>query len=301
MQGNEVTVPESLNQSAIQNMQPMSFSEILDGMFSLYRKHFNLFFRMVVVYFFIVYILDKITLYIIYGSLSTGSMGLMFIPLTATTLIVILVVAALSYASAEIFVGRTITVGAAYQHALQKFMSLFACYMIYIIVCALLGVTCIGLPFSIYLIVRWSQYSLPILIEDNTAMNAFKRSGELVKNMWWRVCGILLAMILIQQMIQSILSQSFNIVFFLLTGISSAQDSGMLDTLQRMFLPTPLNIGWSLYAIQSFVTTAIVAITLPIITIGSTLLYFDLRIRKDAYDLEMQATQHGVESNSQSQ
>ena len=300
MQENEISVPDNQQQTETHSLKAMSFSEILDGMFSLYRKHFNLFFRMVVVYFFIVYVLDKITLYIIYGSLSTGNMALMFIPLTATTLIAILVVGALSYASAEVFLGRTITVGTAYQHAMQKFMPLFACYMIYIIVCALLGVTCIGLPFSIYLLVRWSQYSLPILIEDNTTMNALKRSGELVKNTWWRVCGIMLAMIIIQQMIQSILSQSFNIVFFLLTGISNSQDSGMLDTLQRMFLPNPLNIGWTLYAIQSFVTTAIVAITLPIITIGSTLLYFDLRIRKDAYDLEMQATQHGVESNNQS-
>ena len=92
-------------------------------------------------------------------------------------------------------------------------------------------------------------------------------------------------------MIQSILSNSFSIVFFLLTGISDTQDAGFLEMIRQMFLPTPADIGWGLYLIRSLVTIAIEAITIPISVIGSTLLYFDLRVRKEAYDLEMQATQ----------
>lgn len=294
MQGNDISVPESINQSQTQTMHPMSFSEILDGMFSLYRKHFNLFFRIVVIYFFIAYALDKVSMLIILERLSEGSIGMLFFTLIVTTLIAVLVVSALSYASAEIFLGRNITAGDAYQQAIGKYLPMLACYLLYIIVCTVLGITCIGLPFAVYLGVRWGLYSLPILIEDNTAVNALRRSGALVKNTWWRVFGIMLAMFLIYQMIQSILTNSFGIVFFLVTGVREAQDPGILETFQRIFMPSPIDIGWSLYMIRSFVTTAIVAITLPIITIGSTLLYFDLRIRKEAYDLEMQATQQEV-------
>ena len=42
--------------------------------------------------------------------------------------------------------------------------------------------------------------------------------------------------------------------------------------------------------IRRLVTLSIGFITMPIGPIGSTLLYFDLRIRKEAFDLEMRVT-----------
>lgn len=301
MQGNEMLMPEGPNGSSTEHMQPMSFSQILDGMFSIYRNHFSLFFRITVVYFFIYYAIDKVTMLLIADSLSSGSVGAMFFTLTATTLLAILVGGALAYTSAQVFLGKSITAGDAYQMAVQKYFPLFVCYLFYIFICTILGVTCIGLPFSIYLMVRWGQYSLPILIEDKPVMGALRRSSELVRGVWWRVCGIMLAIIVIYFMIQSILINSFGIVFFLLTGMSASQASGILETIQRVFMPTPLDIGWQLYLLRSFVTIAIEAITLPILTIGSTLLYFDLRIRKDAYDLEVQATQQDAETSNHTQ
>lgn len=294
MQGNDISVPESINQSPTQTMHPMSFSEILDGMFSYYRKHFSLFFRIVIIYFFIAYALDKVTMLMILERLSEGSIGALFFTVIITTLLAVLVASALSYASAQIFLGRNISASDAYQQAIGKYLPMLACYILYIIVCTVLAITCIGLPFAVYLGVLWGLYSLPILIEDNAAVKALRRSGELVKNTWWRVFGIMLALFIIYQMIQSILTNSFGIVFFLVTGVREVQDPNFLETLRRIFIPSPIDIGWSLYMIRSFVTTAIVAITLPIITIGSTLLYFDLRIRKEAYDLELQATQPQV-------
>lgn len=291
MQENEISVPENHQQTETHALQAMSFSEILDGMFSLYRKHFPLFFRIVIVYFILSYVLDKITMFFLYGSLTGENIPALFVMIFVSSLITILVSGALSYASAEVVLGRTITTNAAYQHTLSKYFPLLVCYIICMVACVGLFATCIGIPFSVFLFIRWSVYSLPILIEDHSALGALRRSGELVKNMWWRVFGIVLAMLLIYLMIQSILSNSFGIVFFLLTDISGLQDLGILETFMKVFAPTPDVIGWGLYFIRSFITTAIEAITIPIITIGSTLLYFDLRVRKEAYDLEMQATQ----------
>lgn len=291
MQENEISVPENHQQTETHSLQAMSFSEILDGMFSLYRKHFPLFFRIVVVYFILSYVLDKITMFFLYGSLTGENIPALFVMIFVSSLITILVSGALSYASAEVVLGRTITTNAAYQHTLSKYFPLLVCYIIYLFVCTGLAITCIGIPFSVFLLIRWGVYSLPILIENHSALGALRRSGELVKTMWWRVFGIVLAMLLIYLMIQSILSNSFGIVFFLLTDISGLQDLGILETIMKVFAPTPDVIGWGLYFIRSLVTTAIEAITIPIITIGSTLLYFDLRVRKEAYDLEMQATQ----------
>lgn len=294
MQENEISVPDNPQQTETHSLQAMSFSEILDGMFSLYRKHFVLFFRIVVVYFILSYALDKITMFFLFGSLTDQNIPALFVMIFVATLITILVSSTLSYASAEVVLGRTITTNAAYQHTLSKYFPLLVCYIICIFVCTGLAITCIGIPFSVFLFIRWGVYSLPILIEDHSALGALRRSGELVKTMWWRVFGIVLAMMLIYIMIQSILSNSFGLVFYLFTGVSDSQGAGIFEMIRQVFFPTPIDIGWGSYFIRSFVTTAIEAITIPIIAIGSTLLYFDLRVRKEAYDLEMQATQQQV-------
>ena len=293
MQENEISVPDNPQQSETHFLQAMSFSEILDGMFSIYRKHFALFFRIVLIYFLLSYVLNIITLFFLHdGSLYGGeNFTELIITFSVTSLITILVSGVLYYASAEILLGRTITANAAYNHTLSKYFPLLVCNIVSFSVCMGLVFTCIGIPFSIFFLVRWSVYPLPILIEDNTTLGALRRSGELVKNSWWRVCGIVLAMILIYLMIQAILSNSFGIVFFLLTGMSDSQGMGTLEMFEQMFFPVPSDIGWGLYLIRSLVTKAIEAITIPIITIGTTLLYFDLRVRKEAYDLEMQVTQ----------
>lgn len=295
MQENEISVQDNPQQTETHSLQAMSFSEILDGMFSIYRQHFALFFRIVLVYFLLSYVFDTITLYFLQGNLYGGQdFTELIVAASVTALITILVSGALYYASSEIILGRTITTNAAYKHTLSKYFPLLVCYIVYIFVCTGLAFTCIGIPFSIFLLVRWSVYPLPILIEDKSTMGALRRSGELVKNSWWRVCGIVFAMLLIYLMIQSILSNSFGIVFWLLTGISDSQDAEILEVIKQVFIPTPIDIGWGLYLIRSIVTKAIEAITIPIITIGTTLLYFDLRVRKEAYDLEMQATQQQV-------
>ncbi len=303
MQENEISVPDNPQQTETHSLQAMSFSEILDGIFSLYRKHFALFFRIIAIYFILTYVYDKIMMYFLYdklfmysqyGSPSGESMTPLITMSLGLYLIILLVNGVISYASAEVLLGRTITPSAAYKHTLSKYISLLACAIIYLVACTGLALTCIGIPFSVFLFVRWSVSGLPILIEDNSAMRALRRSGELVKNMWWRVFGISLAIILIYYMIATILSNSIGIVFFLFTGIGETQDAGILETIKLMFFPSPVDIGWIPYLIRSLVTTAIQAITMPIGTIGITLLYFDLRVRKEAYDLEMQAAQQQV-------
>lgn len=303
MQENEISVSDNPQQTETHSLQAMSFSEILDGMFSLYRKHFALFFRIIAVYFILIYVYDKITMYFLYdklflyspyGSTPGESMTLLITMSLGLYLIILLVSGAISYASAEVLLGRTITPSAAYKHTLSKYLPLLACFIIIYVACTGLALTCIGIPFSVFLFVRWSVSGLPILIEENSVMRALRRSGELVKNMWWRVFGITLAIILIYYMIVAILSNSIGIVFLLFTETSETQDAGTLETIMRTFFPSPAQIGWIPYLIRSLITTAIQALAMPILTIGTTLLYFDLRVRKEAYDLEIQATQQQV-------
>ena len=292
MQEHNNLATENSNQATDRpiQLQPMSFTDILDGMFTLYRNHFRLFLEIVLVYFVLEYVIDKVIMFFTIEYPYEESISVLILPLLINTLLAILIIGALCYASAQVFLGRNITAKDALKQTLQRFLPFLGTNIIYTLVVSVLFITCIGIPFAIYLSVRWGLYSLPVLFEETRIMTSLRRSTELVKGTWWRVCGIMLALFLIHQMIQSILGNSFGIIFFFITGVEGVADGNPLDAILRFLFPTPLNIGWLMYMIRSFVMLSITALAMPIAAIGSTLLYFDLRIRKEAYDIEMRAT-----------
>ena len=272
-------------------LQPMGFTDILDGMFSLYRNHFRLFLTIAVVYLVLSFSVDQISVFLLETDATTvaGLVILLFTVLMSFALSTF-VVAGVTYASAQVYLGREITPGAALQQAWQRFWTYLGSFILWSLVVGGLTITIIGIPFAIYFSVRWGLYSLPVLFEGTTARNALRRSTELVKRTWGRVFGIMLAIFLIYFMINFILEASSG---FLLTwmGLTEAEEpTGLLNTLRQLFLPTPSKIGWFSYVVRRLVSLSISALTMPISIIGSTLLYFDLRIRKEAYDLEMQVT-----------
>ena len=271
-------------------LQPMGFTDILDGMFSFYRSHFQLFLTIAVVYLVVSFGMDPIV-FLVETNVTTGAglVILLFTIFLINVAVSVFVFAGLAYASAHVYLGGGITPGAALQRAWQRFWTYLGSLILWSLVVGGLTITIIGIPFGIYFSVRWGLYSLPVLFEGTTARNALRRSTELVKGTWWRVFGIMLAVSLISFMINFILEVSSG---FLLTwmGAEAEAPTGLLDTLRQLFLPTPSEIGWFSYTIRRLVSLSITALTMPIGVIGSTLLYFDLRIRKEAYDLEMQVT-----------
>ena len=273
------------------HLQPMDFTDILDGMFTFYRSHFRLFITIGVVYLVLSFGVDLISVFLLETDATMGT-GLVILVFTILFSVVVstFVVAGLAYASAHVYLGREIIPGAAWQQAWQRFWTYLGSLILWSLVVGGLTITIIGIPFAIYFSVRWGLYSLPVMLEGTTARNALRRSTELVKGTWWRVFGIMLAISLISFMIYFILEASSS---FLLTwmGLTEAEEpTGLLDTLRQLFVPTPSEIGWFSYTIRRLVSLIIATCTMPISIIGSTLLYFDLRIRKEAYDIEMQVT-----------
>ena len=271
-------------------LQPMGFADILDGMFSLYRNHLRLLLTIAAVYLVLEFGIDLVSVSIMMGSGSGTSVAVMVFSLIVTSLISVFVTAGLAYASAHIYLEREIPPRAALQRAGQRFWTYLGSVVLWSVAVVGLFVTIIGIPFSIYFSVRWGLYTLPVLFEGTTARSALRRSTELVKGTWWRVFGITLSISLISFMIFFILEASAGILLSWI-GIAEAEEpTGLLDTLRQLFIPTPLEIGWFSYIIRRLVSLGIATLTMPIGVIGSTLLYFDLRIRKEAYDIEMRVT-----------
>ncbi|MDE0084509.1 MAG: hypothetical protein OXU23_02280 [Candidatus Poribacteria bacterium] len=292
MQEQTDLAPENNSQTAIPAMQPMSFTDILDGMFTLYRSHFRLFMGIAVVYLVVGFCMNQIYMYLTIEGGMQYSLTIFFGYFLGVFLLSLSVGGSLIYASAHAFLKRDITSGDALKQTLQRFLSLFGSAFLWILTVFGLFITIIGIPFSIYFGVRWGLYSLPVLFEKTSATKALKRSTELVKGTWGRVFGIMLAIFLITVMIGFILQTSFWAIFNSIAGPTVAEEAAaeptFLETILLFFAPTPKDIGWAAYTVRNFFTLCISTLLMPIGSVGSALLYFDMRIRKEAYDLEMQ-------------
>ncbi|MCG9133321.1 hypothetical protein J5I95_16730 [Candidatus Poribacteria bacterium] len=299
---------ENTTEIATTALQPMSFVDILDGMFSLYRSHFRLFFGIIAVYLVFGFVLDHVAMYALMGSSPIASLMISILTSIVSYLISLLVAAGLIYASVQVYLGRDITSQAALKQGWRRFLPFLGssilwgvvvgAFLFLPIISVLIGtllsihwslnllIVVVCVPFAIYFSVRLGLYTLPVLLEETTAVNALRRSTELVKGTWWRVFGIMLAISVIVFMIVFILLTSF-IVLVMVTG---AEDATLLETLTRLFVSTPDVTGWLLYSGRTLIILTIAGLIMPISTIGSVLLYFDLRIRKEALDIEMQVT-----------
>ena len=220
---NDLVQSDDNNETTSTPLQPMSFVDILDGMFSLYRDHFRLFLGIVAIYIVIGFGLNLISVSVVTGVAPVTGIVIVVFTVVGSFIVSFLVVAGLAYASALVYLARDITAQDALQQAWRRFFSLLGGAILWGLVVGGLSITIIGIPFAIYFSVRWGLYTLPVLFEGTTARNALRRSTELVRGTWWRVFGIMLAVSVIAFMISFILEVSFG---FILTLIGVAEIEG---------------------------------------------------------------------------
>ena len=282
---NEVTTRTSL--------QPMGFTEILDIIFSLYQNHFQLILSICTVYFVLTLGMNLLTGISIFFFESSGIQGraiaIDLVDVGITIVVALFSVGALLFAGAQAFLGKQISASAAFGQVTRRFGSYLGSSLLLGLIVGLLAITIIGIPFAIYFATRWGFYAQAVLIEESSATNALKRSRELVKGAWWRVFGIMLAIFLLAFMIQAVLQFSLLFVFGFTGEISG--EGGLLEMFRRMFSPelTAWD-GLAAYVIQSFINDVVNSLMLPLTPVGITLLYFDQRIRKEGFDIEVHAT-----------
>jgi hypothetical protein len=129
-----------------------------------------------------------------------------------------------------------------------------------------------GLP--TYLAVRWSMFVPATMIEHHGPLGALRRSGELVRGEWFRVAGVLGVASLIVAVLVAAPTYLVNIPL----GIMAAA-SGQLGT-------SPVQA-----AISNSVSVACQILFASIGTIAYTLLFIDLRNRREGADLAERVSQ----------
>ncbi len=170
------------------------------------------------------------------------------------------------YAVAQHYVGPGIDVGRCFSEAWQRAFNLVVAAIVVflaIVGSVILMVIIVGIPLFFYLFVIWFFVFHVIMLENRYSLAALGRSRQLVRGSWWRVFGI-------------------GIIFVLLMLVLT------------IVLSIPATILASTNAAAGNVATAVIGTLMsPIAYIGGTLVYFDLRVRKEGYTLELLASEMG--------
>ena len=141
-------------------------------------------------------------------------------------------------------------------------------------------------PFSIYFAVRWTFTTATVLLEEPSIRRGFKRSSELTRGGWWRVWGVLISFTLLSFAIHRIVRIMAGCIL-LLTRLTDVTNP--VDVVQWVLVSTSIDADPLFYTIMAWSSTVLSALIFPIWIIGITLLYFDLRIRKEEFDSESAA------------
>ena len=240
------------------DLMPRDLGQLLSETFRVYGANFRTFFLIALV----------AQVPVLVGSLLTSS------PLFYIFVIVGVVLSILAHAAAVSavvggYLGRATGVGECYRRAWARVVSLVGGFVAYIIGLALSAaaiVLIIGLPVFFYLLVSWVFYPQVIILEGKGPLEGLGRSRALVRGTWWRVFGIGIIFVVVLLIIELIVSIPGSLV--------SAT--------------SPI-AGAILLAIAG-------SIVAPIGYIGATLVYLDLRVRKEGYTLEAMASEAAIEA-----
>ncbi|RKU27262.1 hypothetical protein C6499_12015 [Candidatus Poribacteria bacterium] len=305
-------------------LRAMGFGELLDAVFSLYRAHFWSFLGIVSGYFIVMLI--GVSIFFLDDGLGRGAKIIIWVPAIITIFgISVLVISALIFAVAEVYLGKPIRTRVVLGQAVRLFWRCFVGSLILglvgglLLVCLLIIFAFLGrvfprsfvednlwlttaFPLSYLLIAAcitvlfvgyWCFYILATYMEAVSVWDGLKRCGGLIKGRRWRIIGIVIAIFLIAFVIGVILRATFA---FPLTFTGFKGIGNFLENIQWMvlwMLPTTRTGLRISYALMYLINLGVDTFVMPIWVIGFVLLYFDQRIRKEGFDIEMMVARQG--------
>ncbi len=293
-------------------LRPMGFGDILDETFALYRQNFVLFISTVaIVQVLVLVVTIALGLAFIASSLSSivttlqnaanaqdfsqvggviaGAVVFALVLLAVNAIAATLQGAALALIISNRFLGKTITVGAAYKAAFNRLGALLTAQVwifVRFLIAVVVNVVILGLIgavlhsaailliliiasvcFYIYFAVTWIVTTQAIILEGARGFGATGRSRALIGGFWWKTFGLALLLYVVNLLLSRIGGT-----------IGGTGSTGLIVS-----------------AIVSFVVGVLFE---PIQMCVYTLLFYDLKIRKEAFDLEALAQQTSLAESS---
>lgn len=295
------------------DLQPMGIGDILDRTFRLYKEHFSNFVGITGLAFllnvaFLSFVIsmpaDPRALLVNPALVLTGVIAFLAL-LVFTIWISFLSMGALSRSVSERYLGREISVLEAYRHVARRGLSLLWAYFLSGLI--IMGVFVLGMILSLVaagvtgfaggrpnlsklavagllvflptlifvtiLIFRYLLVTQVVVLEDVRGTRALKRSWHLMKGYFWKANLVLL--------LYGVLFGIGYLLFY-------------YPTLFFLPRPTPGSIGvGTTFVVQNASNQLVQMLVSPFFMIAFTLLYYDSRIRKEGFDLEVMARNLG--------
>ncbi len=263
------------------DLRPLSVGEILDRTFTLYRGNFLLFLWICAIPQILLLIVNLGQVFIALpgkqgktaaiAQMSAG-MGIAAVILGLLFLIVWLIVhlfaqGATVIAVSELYLGRTITISDSFRRMRGEAGNLFGVILLNGLATGAAFILLI-IP-GIYVMCRLAVCIPAALIENLGPRTSLERSFELTKDNAGRAFLIILLYFALSFAAGALFAAPFQFMMFL----SAAKSH-----------PETMRMWMALTQIGSTIATTLVT---PVLTIASAILYYDLRVRKEAFDLQM--------------
>jgi hypothetical protein len=258
------------------SLRPLTTGELLDHTFALYKEHFGLFVG-------IVALPHLLSLGFGLVSLQLRSyLGLGAFAWALITMLVVLIVGAISQAAtvvavSEVYLARSTSVVDSYSRVQ---FSLVGVIFLSLVIGITVGVSTIFFVIpGILLAMKWSLAVPAAVLEDQGIVDSMSRSAALTKDYRWRVFAVWILFFVLSMCVSLLLQWPIR-----------------LASLAALRNHSPAGLPW-LRAASSGLTFLSQCLVRPLATIAFSLLYYDLRVRKEAFDLQlMMETLDGRES-----
>ncbi len=286
--GDAGRLPPSVRLSGVEPvaLRPLTFGEVLDTSFNLFRRNFK---SAVTVAAVIMVPLTLIGAVAAAGlaptnlavlndpnvtpedvlSVMGGFLGALGIGALLQLFGAILVQAATTRIYSENYRGIKVAPGEALRHGLSRVWAMLGLTLLTSIGTFIALLACL-LP-GIWLWAAWGLAPAGLIAEKAGPITSLRRSFRLVRGSWWRIFGILLLTTVMVAVITSIVTAPLQLAFTFGSGFADSPDAVLSPT----FLVA-----------NTLISGLATALTLPFTAAVVVAVYYDQRVRKEGYDLE---------------
>ena len=185
---------------------------------------------------------------------------------------VALAIAACFKAISAAYLGERTDAGESLRYALGRAIPLLVTYVIWIVIVSI-GTILLIIP-GIFLATRLSMTFAALVFERTGPFGSLGRSWQLTKGNFWRTLGTLVVVFLITFVLQLVLGG-------IAGGILGASDSG----------------EFAVAVVLTLVNVLTLVVTYPLWAAVVSVLYYDLRVRNEGFDLQLLAQGVGADTS----
>ena len=262
-------------------LRPLSVGEILDAGFRLFRHRFGTLVGCIFLPIVPLYILGTIivgstdpTAFDVNAPVDNSGTAVLgrLIDQLLSSIAAALAIAACFKAISAAYLGERAGVGDSLRYAAGRFLPLIVCYIVMVIILVPAFIALI-IP-GIWISVKLSMAFPALVCEKAGPLKSIGRSWELTKDNWWRVFGTLVVVVILLFVITLALGGVLGAVLLSSDSISE----------------------FAFAVLTTLIGLLIAAITYPLIAAVVTVMYYDLRVRNEGFDLHLLAQGVGADA-----